>query len=169
MLLFYGWSDVVPRLLTTNFPCIMLHPSPLPKYRGGSPIQNQIIRGEIDSAVTLFLMDDGIDTGPIIKTAYLSLEGRISEIFDRIQKVGLALTQEIFDSGYTPKEQIHADATYFARRKPSESEITQEELLTKSAVYLKNKIRMLEDPYPSAFIRTADHRKLYIHDVSIEE
>ena len=44
----------------------MLHPSPLPKYRGGSPIQNQIIRGVVDSMVTIFVMNDKIDAGDII-------------------------------------------------------------------------------------------------------
>ena len=63
----------------------MLHPSPLPKYRGGSPIQNQIIDGKLHSAVTIFLMDNGIDTGPIAEQKYLSLEGTIEKIF-QIQK-----------------------------------------------------------------------------------
>ena len=44
----------------------MLHPSPLPKYRGGSPIQNQIINGESKSAVTLFKINNKIDQGDII-------------------------------------------------------------------------------------------------------
>ena len=46
-ILFYGWSWIVPTNLVKNFNCVMLHPSPLPKYRGGSPLQNQIINGEI--------------------------------------------------------------------------------------------------------------------------
>lgn len=66
MILFYGWSQIIKSSILKNFKCIMLHPAPLPKYRGGTPIQNQIIRGEIKSAVTLFLMDEGIDTGDII-------------------------------------------------------------------------------------------------------
>ena len=45
---------------------VMLHPSSLPKYRGGSPIQNQIINGEKISAVTLFKMNEKIDQGDII-------------------------------------------------------------------------------------------------------
>ena len=43
----------------------MLHPSPLPKFRGGSPIQNQIIRGEKISAVTIFKINKIIDGGDI--------------------------------------------------------------------------------------------------------
>ena len=42
IVLFYGWSWKVSEKLINKFDCLMLHPSPLPKYRGGSPIQNQI-------------------------------------------------------------------------------------------------------------------------------
>ena len=54
LILFYGWSWKVETSIIKKYKCIMLHPSPLPKYRGGSPIQNQIINGEKISAVTLF-------------------------------------------------------------------------------------------------------------------
>ena len=54
VILWYGWSWIIPNSILTKYYSIMLHPSPLPKYRGGSPIQNQIINGETRSAVTLF-------------------------------------------------------------------------------------------------------------------
>ena len=87
LILFYGWSWIVEEKLIKNFNCVMLHPSPLPKYRGGSPIQNQIINGEKVSAVTLFLMDKGMDTGPILKQEELDLRGNLSEIFDRTENI----------------------------------------------------------------------------------
>jgi methionyl-tRNA formyltransferase len=51
----------VPRLGSICF-----HPSPLPKYRGGSAINWQIIKGETATAVSIFWVDPGIDTGPIL-------------------------------------------------------------------------------------------------------
>jgi len=51
----------VPRLGSICF-----HPSPLPKYRGGSAINWQIIKGETATAVSVFWVDPGIDTGPIL-------------------------------------------------------------------------------------------------------
>ena len=166
-ILFYGWSDIVPSSLIGKFKCLMLHPSSLPKYRGGSPIQNQIIRGEEHSAVSIFLMDDGIDTGPIAKQAYLSLAGSIEEIFERIEISGYKLTKEILTTGANFVKQNHEQATYFERRKPHESEVTMEELQSKSAEYLKNKIRMLQGPYPKPYITAADGFRLYIHEVSL--
>tara|TARA_R100000664_G_scaffold34178_1_gene54707 strand:- start:3887 stop:4531 length:645 start_codon:yes stop_codon:yes gene_type:complete len=161
-ILFYGWSWIINSKLLEDFRCIMLHPSPLPKYRGGSPIQNQIINGELDSAVTLFLMDSGIDTGDILAQEYLSLEGTLSEIFARITEIGKKLTLDVLTNNYSRRKQDDKNSTYFPRRKPSQSEITIDEIMTKSGEYLHNKIRMLQDPYPNSFIRTSDGKKLKI-------
>ena len=169
LVLFYGWSNIVPKYLVTKYNCLMLHPSPLPKYRGGSPIQNQIIQGETKSAVTIFLMREGIDNGPIAKQKELDLHGDISDIFDRIAKIGLQLTLEIIVEGLNLYDQDEEKATYFNRRKPHESEITIDELTNQSSLYLYNKIRMLQDPYPNAFIKTIDGKKIILKHVIIED
>ena len=169
MILFYGWSWKVEDSIINSFPCVMLHPSPLPKYRGGSPIQNQIINGEKISAVTLFLMDSGIDSGPILKQQNYSLEGNLKDIFERIIDIGFKLTKELFHQGFQPIDQEHQKATFYKRRTPDQSEITLTELKTKSAEYLYNKIRMLQDPYPNAFIVTSDGEKLSITLSSIDK
>ena len=169
LILFYGWSDMITSKLIKSGKCLMLHPSPLPKYRGGSPIQNQIINGDIHSAVTIFLMDNGIDTGPIARQEYLSLEGTLQEIFQRIEFIGLELTRDIFTHGLNVTDQNDEDATHCRRRSPEQSEITKEELETCSAEYLHNKIRMLADPYPNAFIQTADGKKLCLVAAKVTE
>ena len=168
LLLFYGWSKIIPNNLVTKYNCLMLHPSPLPKYRGGSPLQNQIIRGETKSAVTIFLMDEGIDTGPIAKQKELDLSGTLIDIFERISVIGLQLTLEIVSEGLSAYEQDEEQATYFNRRKPHESEISIDELTNQSSLYLYNKIRMLQDPYPNPFIKTIDGKKIVITGAVIE-
>ena len=168
-ILFYGWSWIINKNLIEKFKCVMLHPSPLPKYRGGSPIQNQIINGETHSAVTIFLMNEGIDTGPIIKQEPLSLEGTLEEIFARITEIGVRLTNFLLDGDFDYQDQDDSQATYYARRKEEESEITIDEIQEKDSTYLFNKIRMLQDPYPKPFIRTADGKKLYIEKAKIGE
>ena len=45
LVLFYGWSWIVPKEMVKNFKCVMLHPSPLPKYRGGSITSLIILKG----------------------------------------------------------------------------------------------------------------------------
>ena len=162
LILFYGWSWKVETSIIKKYKCIMLHPSPLPKYRGGSPIQNQIINGEKISAVTLFLMNKKMDSGPILGQDKLDLSGSLKTIFEDMVKIGLRLTLDIINNGMVLKIQNEADATVFKRRKPKDSEITITEIKNKSAQYLYNKIRMLDDPYPNAFIRTKDGLKLLI-------
>jgi methionyl-tRNA formyltransferase len=168
IILFYGWSDIIMSSLITRYTCLMLHPSPLPKYRGGSPIQNQIIRGETDSAVTIFVMDDGIDTGPIVQQEYFSLEGSLKDIFSRIESIGYSLTVDIFQNGLNAKEQDHTAATSFKRLTPDKSELTMDELENQSSLYLSNKIRMLQDPYPNPYIKTKDGKRLVINEVTIK-
>lgn len=169
LVLFYGWSWIVDSQLVRDIPCVMLHPAPLPKYRGGSPLQNQIIRGETVSSVTLFLMDEGLDSGPVIAQAPLSLAGDISDIFGRITDIGIQLTAGILFHELHPVPQKHEEATYFPRRKSEESEITLDELCKKPSDYLNNKIRMLQSPYPNAFIRTVDGKKLVILQARLED
>jgi methionyl-tRNA formyltransferase len=168
LVLFYGWSWLVPIDLLECHTCLMLHPSPLPRYRGGSPIQNQIIAGETSSKVSLFIMTEALDAGDLVGQSDLSLVGTIEEILKRIEDAGVELTCLIFKNGLLREQQDHSAATFFKRRTPSESEITAEELATKPAEYLYNKIRMLADPYPNAYIIAADGKKLMITAAHIE-
>ena len=168
LILWYGWSSIVSENLVTKYNSIMLHPSPLPKYRGGSPIQNQIIRGEKKSAVTLFKMTKNLDDGGIYFQEEISFEGSLNSIFKRITKIGFKGTCKIIDGDYKVVKQNHKYATYFKRRKPEDSEITIEEIKNNSAEYIYNKIRMLDDPYPNAFIMCGDNKKIYIKKSILE-
>lgn len=168
-ILFYGWSWKISRQILDLAPCVMLHPAPLPLYRGGSPIQNQIIAGERRSAVTLFQMSEEMDAGDILAQDHLDLDGHLDDIFARITQIGIDQTMRILIDWPRPRPQDHARATYCTRRKPADSEITTEELRTKPGQYLYDKIRMLEAPYPNAFITTADGRKLVIKRAELED
>ncbi len=162
IILWYGWSWFVEKKIINNYNSIMLHPSPLPKYRGGSPIQNQIINGESVSAVTLFKMTENLDDGDIYFQQKFSLEGSLDQIFERITDLGYAGTLKILNNDFKLISQDNSDATYFKRRRVEESEITIDEIKSNSAEFLHNKIRMLNDPYPNAFIKCADGKKLFL-------
>jgi methionyl-tRNA formyltransferase len=162
LILFYGWSNYVPKEIIKKYTCLMLHPSPLPKFRGGSPIQNQIIRGITDSAVTIFRMNEEVDSGEIWASEYLNLDGGIADIFDRISEIGLRLSMKILNRDFQPYKQNDSESSFYPRRKPEESEITMKEVKQETGIYLFNKIRMLQYPYPNAFIKTKDGFKLRI-------
>lgn len=169
LVLFFGWSWIVSPDLLERYTCLMLHPSPLPRYRGGSPIQNQIIAGETSSKVTLFVMTNEVDAGDIVGQKDISLMGSLDEIFKRMENIGIELTLGLLEHGLQRLPQDNSLATFCKRLSPIDSEITPQELATKSAQYLYNKIRMLADPYPNAFILTSDGKKLVITAAHIEE
>lgn len=168
VLLFYGWSWMVPKSFTDKFLCICLHPSPLPKYRGGSPIQNQILAGETESAVSLFKMGEGLDDGPICFQKPYSLTGNLHKILQHITSCGVEGTRQMvrgLRSGqlvFVPQDENQA--TFCKRRKPSDSEI----LPTDTAQQIYDKVRCLQHPYPNAYFVAADGKKIYLKDVDYE-
>lgn len=156
-MIFAGWSWIVGKEILEICPCICLHPSPLPKYRGGSPIQHQIINGEEKSAVSLFFMTDGIDDGDILSQTEISLSGNISDIYREIAFVGMKDLERVLDGlcdgSIVPVKQDEFEATTFNRRKKKDSELTFEQFRDWDCEKLYNFIRCLTDPYPNAFIK----------------
>lgn len=169
LVLFYGWSWKIDDSVISDYKCLMLHPSPLPKYRGGSPIQNQIINGETMSAVTIIEMTDKLDAGDILAQEKFSLDGDIKQILEKITRIGTRLTKRIIYGNTTRIKQNENDSTFYKRRLDKDNEITVREILSKDSQYLYNKIRMLGDPYPFAYIKTADGKRLLIKEASIED
>lgn len=163
---FIGWSHIIPQSIVDRYKCICLHPSPLPKYRGGTPIQHQIINGESESAVTLFIMDKGIDTGDIVYQSKFSLGGTLDEILSKISKVGLDGINHIIDNfdkiDDIKIKQDNSISTSFKRRKLEDSEITIEDIKNSDPILLYNKIRSLNDPYPNAYIKCKNGKKLFL-------
>ncbi len=172
-LLFYGWSWMIPEDIVKEKDCVCLHPSPLPKYRGGSPLQHQIINGEDKSAVTLFKMGEKLDDGPIYYQKPFSLEGRLSDVFDRIVDVGSSMTINLLDNfennNIETYQQNEAESTTYKRRRKSESELTSEMLKNMGSRQIHDFIRALQDPYPNAYIVGKDNRKIYLTDSKLEE
>jgi methionyl-tRNA formyltransferase len=173
--LFYGWSRMVPDWLTSVTPCYCLHPSPLPRYRGGSPLQHQIMEGQYWSAVSIFRMTNEMDAGPIFAQVPITLDGSLADIFDRIVKAALEPTRILIDAIAHPEQriatrpQLEREATDYVRRTPADSEITPDEIAGMTARALYNKVRALAHPeYPAPFIKAADGKPLYIWRAELE-
>ncbi len=69
----YGRILSKAELNTPKYGCINIHPSLLPKYRGPSPIQSAILKGDKLSGITIIKMDEKIDHGPIIYQEQIEL------------------------------------------------------------------------------------------------
>jgi len=146
---FPDWSWMVPNEIVTNYNCVCFHESNLPKFRGGSPIQNQIIKGIKKTKTTTFFMTERLDGGDIILQKDLSFSGSLDDIFLRMKKNDYEMIVKIIQGKYKKRKQV-GKPTYFKRRKPGDSEL---ENLNHSKLYLYDFIRMLSDPYPNAFLK----------------
>jgi len=171
LIFFIGWSWMVENQITEKFFCICLHPSPLPKYRGGSPIQNQVINGETVGAVTLFKMDNLVDHGPIIFQKDISLTETLPKIFSEICRVGAIGIVDIITKypNISLIPQDESEATYFDRRKPTMSEITISDIQNLTSLELYNKVRCLQHPYPLPYVICADGKKLFLLETKIDD
>jgi len=157
IIFFPDWSWIVPTEILTDYKCVCFHESNLPKFRGGSPIQNQIVRGMKKTKTTAFIMTEKLDAGDILLQQDLSLDGSIDNIFSRMQKNDYEMIIKIIAGKYKVKKQ-RGRPTVYKRRKPEESELKH---LDFSKSYLYNFIRMLGDPYPNAFIKIGKRRILF--------
>jgi methionyl-tRNA formyltransferase len=144
-----GWSWKVPNHIVDSHYVIGMHPSDLPDYAGGSPLQNQILDGLTMTKATLFKLDKNFDSGPILGKVDLSLEGHIEDIFKNLSAASNILLDSFFQS-YPNITEIAQTKTFSKKRlKPEDSSLTKEKLLNMSAKKLYDEIRCREDPYPN--------------------
>jgi methionyl-tRNA formyltransferase len=157
IIFFPDWSWIIPNEIINNFKCVCFHESDLPKFRGGSPIQNQIIRGISKTKTTAFIMTEKLDQGDILLKKNLSLTGSLNDIFERMIDNDYEMITKIIQKKYKKTKQKGTSSIY-KRRKPQNSELKH---LNYNKKYLYNFIRMLEDPYPNAFIQIGKKRIIF--------
>ena len=168
LIVFLGWSWIIPKEITNKYLCIGVHPSDLPNYRGGSPIQHQIINGVIETKISLMTISEKLDGGDIWLKNDLDLGGDTIEIiFKNLEESSIALFNNFFNL-YPNIEPIKQDLTkgsYFKRRTPEESRIKIEDFKNKPLKEIYNNIRCLTAPYPNAYIEYLEGNRLYFKDV----
>ena len=148
--------------------CINLHASLLPKYRGAAPIQWAIAMGETITGNTTMLLEEGLDTGPIlmqqaliIKPAHTALD-----LFKEMAFGGAPLvvqTLENLAKGLIhPKPQDHARATLAPLLDREDGRMN---FVGHTATTIKNRWRGFQ-PWPGAFT-TLDGKKLIVHQMAV--
>lgn len=157
IIFFPDWSWMVPEKIVKNFKCVCFHEAPLPKFRGGSPIQNQILKRKTRTKTTAFIMNEKIDAGNIILQKDLSLEGSLQEIFSRMYKNDYSMILKIINGKYKERKQS-GTPTMYKRRKPSDSELKN---LNHTKKFLYDFIRMLDDPYPNAYMKIGKKKLIF--------
>ena len=92
-----AYGQILPKEILNIAPCINLHASLLPKYRGASPIQESLLNDDEFSGVTAMLMDEGLDSGEILGLRYVKIHPNmdVSELFGVLSTCAADLTISI--------------------------------------------------------------------------
>lgn len=115
-----AYGKILPEniLNIPRYGCINGHASLLPLYRGASPIQWCIVKGEKKTGVTVMQMDKGMDTGDILLTTETEIgsEETAADLFDRLSVISAELTVKALDKiqngDITPIKQDESKATF---------------------------------------------------------
>lgn len=148
------WSYKVPKEITDSYECVCFHMTDVPYGRGGSPLQNLILRGHTETVISALRMTDEIDAGPVYMKRPLSLDGTAREIYERAALIIADMMREIAATDPVPVPQS-GEVVSFKRRLPSESRLPLD--LAPREAY--DFIRMLDaDDYPKAFVEVGPLR-----------
>jgi methionyl-tRNA formyltransferase len=157
------WMLALPRM-----GCINLHASLLPKYRGAAPIQWAIAMGDAFTGNTTMLLEEGLDTGPILlqQTHEIGPEQSATELFPVLADAGAPLVVEtlagLAAGTLQPQPQNHEGATYAPLLNREDGRM---DFAASSATELCNRWRGFQ-PWPGAF--TALHgKKLIVHRMAV--
>ena len=146
---FIHWSEKVPPEIINKYECIGFHMTDLPYGRGGSPLQNLIVRGHTSTMHTAFRMTNELDAGPVYLKRPLLLHGPAEAIYYRTMRLAAEMIHIIISENPAPTPQ-EGVPVFFERRTPEDSEIPS----TIELRQIYDWIRMLDAPeYPHAFIK----------------
>jgi methionyl-tRNA formyltransferase len=152
---FPHWSWLISAELFERYECVVFHMTDLPFGRGGSPLQNLILRGLRRTKISAIRVARDLDAGPVYMKLPVSLKGSAQEIYERVSNLIFErMIPEMLRRRPAPRPQ-RGKPVFFARRKPSESRLP--EFRTQTEAY--DFIRMLDAAgYPPAFAETGELR-----------
>ncbi len=132
--------------------CVNVHGSLLPRHRGASPVQAAVLAGDAETGVTVMLMDEGLDSGPVLLQDRMALKGNETggDLHDELARRGAALLVDALrglDGGMAvPRPQEHDLATTCGLIQKTEARLDWR----CSAIELERRVRAY-DPWPGAY------------------
>ncbi|MCS7150035.1 MAG: methionyl-tRNA formyltransferase [Caldimicrobium sp.] len=154
LIVVFAYGKILPRELL-EIPkegCWNIHLSLLPKYRGASPVQWALLNGEEETGVTIMLMDEGMDTGPILLQKALTIEPseNSATLTERLSILSVDALREaisLYKEGkLQAKPQENEKASFATLIKKEDGLVTFED----KAIQLERKIRAFY-PWPGTF------------------
>lgn len=151
---FPHWSFRIPKEIHSRYECVIFHMSDVPFGRGGSPLQNLIVRGFNDTVMTAMQCVEELDSGPVMLKRPLGLHGSAREIYARARDLIEDMIVEIIRDDPQPQPQ-RGDPVWFERRRPEDGDLAPLQSLDKIYDY----VRMLDaDGYPHAYLEVGNLR-----------
>jgi methionyl-tRNA formyltransferase len=146
---FPHWSWKIPDDVIDSSECVLFHMTDLPYGRGGSPLQNLIVRGNDNTKITAFRGSRELDAGPVYMKEPLSLEGTAQEIYERASdRIFFHMIPHLIEHEPEPEPQ-EGEVVEFERRTPEDGALQPDFDLDQIYDY----IRMLDaEGYPEAFL-----------------
>lgn len=158
-----AYGQILPKDILKIAPCINLHASILPKYRGASPIQESLLNDDEYTGVTSMLMEEGLDSGDILGISYLKLEENmlVDEVFEKLSKIAAKLTITTLDNyeKINPIKQNEADVSFCKKIKKEYGEV---DFLNAKKLFLKYKAYSF---WPGVFLNSG----LKLKDIKLLE
>lgn len=154
LLLVIGWHHMIPNAWLARWPTFGVHASLLPRYAGGAPLVWAIIEGQKKVGVTLFQLDDGVDSGPIVNqyTIKVRKDDNIASILAQVEEHTVQLVKaevpHLLSEGSQRVPQNLVGRVIYPQRKPSDGQID----VSMSVRNIRNFVRAQTNPYPGAFL-----------------
>ena len=144
-----AFGQILPKNILDIAPCINLHASLLPQYRGASPVQQSLLNGDAKSGVTSMMMEEGLDTGDILEKTLFNIptDMRLHALMHQLTEDASLLTLSTVRNfeNIKPVKQDESQATLCKKIKKVDGEVDFEDA---SVVY--NKYRAFEG-WPGIF------------------
>ena len=158
----YGLLLPKPILAAPRLGCVNLHPSLLPRWRGAAPIERAIQAGDAETGLSLMLMEEGLDTGPVLAQRRVpiapgetggGLTAKLAELGRGVLPMGLA---EFAAGRLQPRAQPNEGVTYAAKLTRAEARLDW----TKPAEVLEREVRAFDPSPGSWFLHGAERIKV---------
>jgi len=151
---FFHWSKIVPSYIHEKQTCVVIHTGNLPRNRGGSPIQNQILEGVLETRVNALQMNNEIDAGDVYCSSPITLQGNLADIWMTISEMSYNLMCKCVDGEYKLQKQFGIRQVYKRR---GDNEILFDGKKSISRIY--DQIRMMDaEDYPAPYINFKNYR-----------
>ena len=168
-----AFGQILPKSILDIAPCINLHASLLPQYRGASPVQQSLLNGDEKTGVTSMMMEEGLDTGAILEKVEFIIpqDMRLHALMQKLTEDACELTLSTLRNfeNIIAQEQNENEASLCKKIKKSDGEVDFED-----AARMYNKYRAFQG-WPGIFMKngtkldglslvdeTSKHKKLQI-------